>query len=227
MTSEGIQLVVLAAGDGDAIFKLIVPIVIAIFYILAAIGKAKKGNEQQESEEEEQEQRPQPPAQRPPQQSRPQPMRTPAPMPQRPVAQQAPKPMQPGQPRPVPRPMPQRSAGQVPQPRPAPTERHPREVFDRVTKPISTAGPASVERLEERLQEKAKRAEREPERVMHAEHVVDMALKPTIIPTAEVAEVQSLEEVDLGEVQINLRHLHKVREAIILKEILDKPLALR
>lgn len=220
------QFVVLAAGDSEGLFKLIVPIVIAIFYIIAAIGKARKGTDEQESEEE----KPSQPAQRPaPQQQpqRPQPMRTPGPIPQRPVPQQGPRPMQtPGPVRPIPRPMTQRPTPAPP--RPVPTQRHPQEVFEKVTRPIPTATPTSVGRLEDALKDKAVRAEKEPAKVLKAEEVIDHALKPTVVPPAEVMGVQPVEEVvDLGEVETDLRSLHKLREAIILKEILDKPLALR
>jgi hypothetical protein len=226
--SESIQFVALAAGDGESIFKLIVPVVIIIFYIIAAIGKAKKGDE--EGEGEEQEQHPQAHAGRPtPQQQRPMQQRTPSPLPQRPAPQQRPGPMQmPGQMRPIARqaPQPQRPMP-VPQQRPASPESR-KGMFERVSKPISTAQPASVGKLEKGLHEKAERAEREPERVLHAERVVDMALKPTVIPTAEVATVESVDVVvDLTEVQLDVRSIHKLREAIILREILDKPVALR
>jgi hypothetical protein len=200
------SVVLLGAGD-ESIFKLIVPIAIAIIYIISAI----KGKGQQEQQEGEEETPPQPPVRRDrvPRQERPRPIE------QRPIPQQR-------------IPGPQRNMRTQPAPpKPAPSERRPREVFDRVNRPISTAEPASVEKLEHSLEEKIQRMEVQPDHVLRAEQVVEAALKPNVIPSEEVATVDTVEEVDLSEIEIDLQNPNKIREAILFREILDKPLALR
>jgi hypothetical protein len=207
------SIVLLGAGD-EGWIRLIVPVVIVIAYVLSAIGRNRGQNQQ---EEDEQEETPQPPVRRDrvPQQAPRLPRQEPPPIAQRPIPQRLPGPQRTMRTQPVPI-------------KPAPSERHPREVFDRVNKPISTAEPKSVEKLEHSLDEKLKRVEKvQPAHVLHAEQVVEAALKPTVIPSAEVQPVEIVEEVDISEIEIDLQNPNKLREAILFREILDKPLALR
>jgi hypothetical protein len=230
MIVASLQYVVLAS-DTENLLKIIIPIIVTIFYVISAISKGRRS----EDEEVEETEQPQPPVQRPrPQpQQRPVPQRTPAPprpIPQQP--QQRTAGMPPIQPRPLPQQIPQSPRPTRPQPqqppRPAQPVRHPEEVFKRVTKPIPTNAPVSVEKLEHRLDEKARNAERQPAQVLQAERVVETALKPSVLPPAEVANVQEVEAVDIvEEVGLDLHDPQKLREAIILREILGPPLALR
>jgi hypothetical protein len=70
-------------------------------------------------------------------------------------------------------------------------------------------------------------AEKQPERVLKAEQVVETALDSRIALPKEVATVETVGAVELRELEVDVHNLHKLREAIILREILDKPLALR
>jgi hypothetical protein len=214
------QLVLIAAGDGESLTKLIPVIILVVFSIISAIAKKRTEKNQ---EEEEPKSAP-PPRRRPdyrvPQPARQQPGR--APMPQRQLPRQVQRPAQPAQP--------QRTVlrQQPPVPQPAHDERHPKETFDRVNKPISTAAPASVGKLEQTLQDNLTRTERiQPAQVLKAEKLVETALKPSVLPPAEVAHVEAVEALDLAGLELDLHDPRKLREAILYREIFDVPLALR
>jgi hypothetical protein len=217
------QLVLIAAGDGESIGKLVPVIILVVFSIISAI--AKKRNENKQEEEEQEHKAALPPRKRPdyrvPQPPRQQPGRAPVPG-QRQVPRQVQRPAQPAQP--------QRAVlrQQIPVAQPIPDERHPKEAFDRVNAPISAAPPASVKKLEQTLEDNVVLTRKvQPAQVLKAEKMVETALKPSVLPPAEVAHVEAVESLDMAGLDIDLHDPRKLREAMLFREIFDLPLALR
>jgi hypothetical protein len=181
----------LAEGE-EGWIKLVVPVVIGIFYIISAIAKGKAGNEENAANKQGT--------------GRPQKL-----------------PMQPG--RTPQRPVPRRYAER---PGPAPGSQRPKDTAGRVVKPMPIARPVSPGKLEYNLIEKPPRLQ-VPDLVgaIPIEKPAAAAIAPQVPPPVEVQKVTTVGQTALGRLEARLRDPATLREAIILREILDRPLALR
>jgi hypothetical protein len=195
----------LLAASEEGWIKLVVPVVIGIFYIVSAIAKSK-GGEQNESSK-------QGPAK--PQKPQTQPAR---------VAQ-----------RPVPRryaekPGPGVNLGrphrQPMTPSPAKVSQRPQVAARPAPRAIPTTQPIGPGSIERSLKDKLAQASGLSGAIPIEKPAVAVMATQTPSP-GEVQKVAVAGQTLLGSLETRLRNPAALREAIILREILDKPLALR
>ncbi len=196
----------LLADSDEGWIKLVVPVVIGIFYILSAIAKSK-GGDQNESDK------------------------------QGPLKQQKPQ-TQPGRAaqRPVPRRYAERPAPVMPhaqpqrqpmRPSPAAVSQRPQVPARPVPRPIPAGrhiGPGSIERS---LKDKLAQASGLTGAIPIEKPVAVAIAAPQTPPPGEVRKPAAVGQTALERLEARLRDPAALREAIVLREILDKPLALR
>jgi|GEM_PF-4385572 len=205
---------VILADAGEGWLKFIFPIIIAIFYAIAAISKSRS-----QSQDEAAEKKSTQPSRR---QGMPQQERQPrGRVPQRPLPNRPVHPTQPGTQRRTPVPQVPARPRQVPQ-QPVLAQQRPPAL---VTPPEHRV---TADRLDRGLQEELRRAE--AARAVEAakvQRVVEAPSARAVPPFRDVVRAHDIEDTGIGLRGLDLRNPAKLREAILLREILGTPLGMR
>ena len=213
MISSLHNLVILGDAE-EGWLKFIFPIIIAVFYAIAAISKSRS-----QSRDEGGEDKAAHPSQR---QGMPQQERQPrGRVPQRPLPNYPARQMQPGTQQRIPAPQAPSRPRQMPQQHATAQQRPPAIA-------VSAEHRVTADRLNRSLQEKLRRAE--AARAAEAAKVQRVVAAPsarTVPPLQDVVRAHDIEETGTGLRGLDLRNPAKLREAILLREILGTPLGLR